>query len=405
MKVLIISYGGLAEDAKIIFREYLHQGIDLYVIAPSKIAVNKTYYPSGFLEYKEKEFKENYRFFPVPLVNSGRHHYFKMFNPFKLYKAFKKIKPDVVHVFNEYSSTHLLEAIVLRNLLYGKNVPVLCYVFENIPFGSAKIKVSLSGESIKSIIRSILRPIKFFYNKKNVNGIVGVNEDSLKIIKETGINVPMVKIFPGISLNLFFKKDKSECRKKVGLPEEIKLAGYFGRISEGKGIETLIGAISNLNDYGLVLLGATGEGKYEDKIRKLVDISGIKDKTYFIKSVPFDKLNDYYNSLDVFVLASETQTDWKEQYGRVLVEAMSCQLPVVGSSSGAIPEVINGYPKGLIFKEKEMNDLTEKIRESENVSFNSEFNLKDFLEKYSIENFVKTNINFYKKILEKNGKN
>jgi len=46
------------------------------------------------------------------------------------------------------------------------------------------------------------------------------------------------------------------------------------------------------------------------------------------------------NSLDVLVLPSRSRSFWKEQFGRVLIEAMACGVPVIGSSSGEIPNVI-----------------------------------------------------------------
>jgi glycosyltransferase involved in cell wall biosynthesis len=49
------------------------------------------------------------------------------------------------------------------------------------------------------------------------------------------------------------------------------------------------------------------------------------------------------------ILASRTLTNWKEQFGRILVEAMACEVPVIGSDSGEIPNVIG--QAGLIFPE------------------------------------------------------
>jgi glycosyltransferase involved in cell wall biosynthesis len=59
--------------------------------------------------------------------------------------------------------------------------------------------------------------------------------------------------------------------------------------------------------------------------------------------------------MDVLVLPSDTHKGWKEQFGRVLIEAMACQVPVIGSSSGAIPEVIG--EAGLIFPERDHHAL------------------------------------------------
>jgi glycosyltransferase involved in cell wall biosynthesis len=64
---------------------------------------------------------------------------------------------------------------------------------------------------------------------------------------------------------------------------------------------------------------------------------------------------DILNELDVLVLPSLTRSNWKEQFGRVLVEAMACEVPVVGSSSGEIPNVIGDA--GLVFPEGDAQQL------------------------------------------------
>ncbi len=63
--------------------------------------------------------------------------------------------------------------------------------------------------------------------------------------------------------------------------------------------------------------------------------------------------------MDVLVLPSRTTPVWKEQYGRVLLEAMVCQVPIVGSDSGAIPEVVG--PAGLIFPEGNVDQLVRSL--------------------------------------------
>ena len=63
----------------------------------------------------------------------------------------------------------------------------------------------------------------------------------------------------------------------------------------------------------------------------------------------------FYQMLDVFVLPSRTMPNWKEQFGRVLIEAMACAVPVVGSSSGEIPQVIGAA--GLVFPEGDLGAL------------------------------------------------
>ena len=67
----------------------------------------------------------------------------------------------------------------------------------------------------------------------------------------------------------------------------------------------------------------------------------------------------YLTGLDVLVLPSRTRPNWKEQFGRVLVEAMACGVPVIGSTCGEIPQVIGDA--GLVFPEEDVNALREAL--------------------------------------------
>jgi len=71
----------------------------------------------------------------------------------------------------------------------------------------------------------------------------------------------------------------------------------------------------------------------------------------------------YLNALDVLVLPSRTTPRWKEQFGRVIVEALACGVPVVGSDSGHIPRLINDIGGGVIFPEGDIEALAESIDE------------------------------------------
>ncbi len=77
-------------------------------------------------------------------------------------------------------------------------------------------------------------------------------------------------------------------------------------------------------------------------------------------TAPSAEMPALYRQIDAFVLPSLTRPNWKEQFGRVLVEAMACGVPVIGSDSGAIPDVIGDA--GLIFPEGDAGALAAHLR-------------------------------------------
>jgi glycosyltransferase involved in cell wall biosynthesis len=89
----------------------------------------------------------------------------------------------------------------------------------------------------------------------------------------------------------------------------------------------------------------------------------VLDRIRWVPATDQDQIPDYLNCMDVLVLPSLTSPMWKEQFGRVLIEAQACEVPVIGSSSGAIPEVI-GNPE-LIFKEGSVDDLACLLKKME----------------------------------------
>lgn len=350
MKLLIIYHSGLADDAKHIFNEYARQGVDVTMIVPKK-------------------------WFEFPW----------------LFGAIKKANPDVIHVFDEYSSLVLFETAIVRNILYGKKVPLFSLSFQNLPLTPPFVFTSPVA-FIKRIAYKVLLPFVIWYHKKNVTGIVGGAKEALHVLKNLGVTSPMKFVFWGVNLSLFFPKNQSASREKLGIPKEIKLLGYFGNIMKEKGLGNLVKAVKELGDWHLLLVG---NGRYKEELKKLIISLSIQDRVYFYGRVALSDLNDYYNCLDTYVLPTYTAPNCKEQYGRVLVEAMACKLPIIGSTCGAIPDVLEGYPAHVIFNEYSLPDLIEAIKKVEALQLPEDFHTTNFLQRFSVENFVLENIKFY----------
>lgn len=134
--------------------------------------------------------------------------------------------------------------------------------------------------------------------------------------------------------------------------------GYAGGLIQEKGLDTLIRACAGLRgDWALRLVGG---GDQLDALRSLATQMGVAERVQMGERLTSTDMPDFYASLDALVLPSRTLPNWKEQFGRVLIEAMSCQVPVVGSDSGEIPHVIGDG--GLVFAEGDTDQLRQHLQ-------------------------------------------
>lgn len=134
-------------------------------------------------------------------------------------------------------------------------------------------------------------------------------------------------------------------------------AGYVGRLLPMKGIDTLLEALARLPAF--VRLAILGDGPDRERLEGRAASLGVTPRVEWSPAVPSTDVATRLAALSALVLPSRTTRRWKEQFGRVLVEAMAAGVPVVGSSSGAIPDVIG--EAGLVFPEGDAGRLAELL--------------------------------------------
>lgn len=139
-----------------------------------------------------------------------------------------------------------------------------------------------------------------------------------------------------------------------GLVGPILRIGYAGGLLPEKGVDLLLRAAARLP--GAWQVDLIGEGREQPALEQLARDLGVGDRVRFVGRVPSSQMPHLYRTLDVLVLPSRTRPNWKEQFGRVLIEAMACGVAVVGSQSGEIPHVIGDA--GLTFPEEDVDALT-----------------------------------------------
>jgi glycosyltransferase involved in cell wall biosynthesis len=141
-------------------------------------------------------------------------------------------------------------------------------------------------------------------------------------------------------------------------PDRPFTVGYAGRLIESKGLLDLLAAVRRLD--APVELVLAGDGELRPRLEGQ-EIPGSAVRV--LDGVAHDEMASAYAQFDVLALPSRTTPTWKEQFGRVIIEALWCGVPVVGSDSGEIPWLIGLTEGGLVFPEGDVAALAARLAE------------------------------------------
>jgi glycosyltransferase involved in cell wall biosynthesis len=253
-----------------------------------------------------------------------------MFAPWKLWQVLKDFKPDVVQVELEVFSLGALEFAILCRIL---GIPLVIFGWENI-------------DRRLPWLRRLVR--KFVMN--TADAIIAGNRDGEVLLRQWGYG-GLIEVMPQIGVDAqLFAANKRE-------PNDEFQIGYLGRLAHQKGVDIILRALRQLRDScGLnCRLIICGSGTEEETLKKEAEKLQINDFITWKGGVSHHQAPKAISQFDVLVLPSRTTPTWKEQFGHVLIEAMAMGVPVVGSDSGDIPNVIGR--DDLVFPEEDAAGL------------------------------------------------
>lgn len=268
------------------------------------------------------------------------HHSVRAYSP-ELPRLLRKIEPDIVFINNEPWSTTVIET-VLACKMDGLKSKIVVYTCEN-----QKRKYVFPFNLFE---KYVLRKIDAAAVLARVEGET--------ILRSKGYAGRIDYLPLGVN-TVRFKKAAGNLQLPLDIEKRANtlVFGYIGRLVPEKGIRTVLYALKEMDEgFHFVVIG---KGPQRHELVRLSSGLGIENRVTFIDGVAHDALPGFINSLDAVVLPSLTTKNWKEQFGRVLIEAMACEVPVIGSSSGEIPEVIGDG--GLVFREGDEEDLKAKL--------------------------------------------
>jgi glycosyltransferase involved in cell wall biosynthesis len=184
------------------------------------------------------------------------------------------------------------------------------------------------------------------YNYSHADYALAANQDAAEVMRKKGYRGP-VAVFPQ------FGADTDLFRPREHAPHGPARIGCVVRLKPEKAVDVLLAAFAPLAGRAELIL--VGRGPMEEALREQARSLGVADHVQFLGSLSSESVAEVMASFDVLVLPSRSQPNWTEQFGRVLVEAMACEVAVVGSTSGEIPHVIGDA--GLTFPEDDVAAL------------------------------------------------
>lgn len=327
-----------------LMREISKQGHDVYILAPNTGEKTEYILDGVYVE------KFNY-FYPTKFQRlAGRSgmidnvkegifvkFQFLTFIFFNIYNSCWKLRDmDIIHV--QWPIPNGLGALFLK-------------IFYKIKYIN-----TIHGEEVYLSKRYHTMPIiKLLVNRSSKT--ITNSSGTYKACLDEGIKREKLGIIPfGVDTEFF---------KPIQVQKDLETFQILavGYLIERKGFEYLIKAMKEvLIKHNNVKLNIVGSGPLEGRLKNLIIKLKLENHIQILNNVPDEKLLELYNSSDLFVLPSIVDSQGNtEGLGVVLLEAMACGLPVIGSDIGGIPDIIHDGETGILVSEKNSMDISKAI--------------------------------------------
>ena len=170
-------------------------------------------------------------------------------------------------------------------------------------------------------------------------------------------SLPSRIISPGVDTSAFSPSAgvRRAARESLGWTDEIPVVGFLGRFVPEKGVALLLDALSRSRSPWRALF--VGDGPERGTVEAFAEARA--DRVRIVSDATHDDVPRWLNAMDLLCAPSQTTPRWREQFGRMLVEAMACGVPVVASDSGEIPHVLANA--GIVVSEGDVNAWAEAI--------------------------------------------
>jgi glycosyltransferase involved in cell wall biosynthesis len=350
-KLVVVSSASILFVNRAAYRSLaLDYGVDLHLVIPffegdSNLDLNHDV-------FEGEGFEVTY------LKLSGLHTRFQIAKNFRA--LINNLKPS--HMLMDFDPATL---IVLQAIFFSRKFKTKIAVISLENFERNFLRESWFGVikcNIKLAFGGLFAHSILCYVKSKISVSYAVSNDGINVLRGWGF-ATVYKSPLGFDDKLFHKKplqNSQNLKNMMGICD--RTIAYFGRLVPEKGLDVLLDALVLIKDLKWHFLLDTFkdyQSPYESHLLQKIEQLDLNDRVIYFDA-NHSEMPDFINIADVVVLPSIQTPKFKEQYGRVIQEVMACEKIIVGSNTGAIPELIGEY--GYLFSEGDVKLLADILR-------------------------------------------
>lgn len=327
-KLLSIGHSYVVSLNRSLLRELSRMGWDVTAVSPTSLkGTSADLRPLGV----ERDRNEPFELLTIP-ARFTRSPHFMFYDP-KLWSVLNRREWDLIHLWEE---PYLVVGATIAAAA-PRAVPLVPYSFQNL---------------------SKRYPIPFRWTEQYVlhrsAGWIAAGQTVHRALhaRPGYRDRPSTTITLGVDLEVFrppSSEERLRVRESLGWSDHgPPVVGFSGRFVPEKGLSVLMQALDGSRaPFRALFIGA---GPLESDLRRWA--ARHAPRVAVVTGVSHGQVPRYLGAMDLLCAPSETTPFWSEQFGRMLVEAMGCRVPVIGSDSGEIPYVI-GHA-GLVAPERDV---------------------------------------------------
>ena len=273
-----------------------------------------------------------FRFSSVPFISfTDRRVAFRGF--FEATKVAREVKLDIVHTQTEFALG-----------MIGK------YVAHQLKIPAIHTYHTMYEDYLHYVLNGhLLRPyhVKQFTNAylKNMDGVIAPSKRVEALLKRYRVNIPMRVIPTGVDIYSLNKPETVDVRKELDIPDAVPVLLTLSRVAEEKKIDRILNAMPEiLDEFPQTRLVIAGDGPDMEVLQEQVERLTLEDSVIFTGDIPHDDVGSYYKMADLFVSASDTETQ-----GLTYIEALASGTKCVVYDTDYTEHVFDDEEFGKVF--------------------------------------------------------